>query len=591
MGAASGRCCSVATPAKNTDRRMQGAATPTQGRRGSRRLSVIPSLMSVKNYKDFKLFYEERGPLKKGSSVTSVLSKELETKFACRKLPLSAAPCNDLEQIGKHMQALSGLEHPHICKFIDCFEDGNHLYLLYEQGNSTTLFDHILERGFLAEEEAADYLRQAAMALSVAHSQGVCHGRLSPRSIILSPEVEDEDEDYDTQLKICDMGQGCILRPPPAGMEELPKSMEAENYFTSPESVVKDLRPGADGELPKGAEKHDVWALGVIFFHMLSGVAPFKAQNRTELRKLVDACNVTFQGSMWKKLSPAARDVVESMMRVNPAIRLSAASVLKHPWVKVAKTTFPRKRMVKLLGNLQKNVEECEFKRFVLRVIAEQLPRDGKAADTVEQAFRCLDKNGDGVLNIDEVVSGIKKHLSISPDNQQLEDMFAALDRDGSGTINVQEFICASMDQSRSTTLPVLWEAFNAFDRDQSGAIDPNEVVGIVREVEGNLLSIDQVNYLAGTIQSELTGALGSNGRIDFDDFVYILHNPCANHVEAMKRDLNRILWEKCGVDAYKVRHKKHSAWDFSKVSRASRSVYRRKSVRKRAAEVPMLAG
>merc|ERR1719436_1121648 len=117
------------------------------------------------------------------------------------------------------------------------------------------------------------------------------------------------------------------------------------------------------------------------------------------------------------------------MLRVNPGIRISAAMVLKHPWVKVAKTTFPKRRMVQLLSNLKSNVEECEFKRFVLRVIAEQLPRDGKTADTVEQAFRCLDKNGDGVLSVDEIIKGLKKHLNIAEGDRYLERLFAQIDR------------------------------------------------------------------------------------------------------------------------------------------------------------------
>ena len=65
--------------------------------------------------------------------------------------------------------------------------------------------------------------------------------------------------------------------------------------------------------------------------------------------------------------------------------------------------------------------QESEFKRFVLRVIAEQLPRsstmspfpfvrspqqsaprDSKTEQAVEKAFRCLDRNGDGVLTVEE---------------------------------------------------------------------------------------------------------------------------------------------------------------------------------------------
>jgi len=493
-------------------------------------------------------------------------------------------PCQAADALARHLQNLSALEHPHVCRLIEAFEDKQQLVLVYERANPVTLFEHIRERSSLTEEEAADYLRQVAMALSVAHSQGIVHGRLSPRSLVLSHEEEEEDDDTETQLRICDMGQGWVLRPSLLEAEATQKSFEVETYAISPELACKDLVVAPDSAVPRGAEKNDIWALGVIFYHMLSGTTPFKAESRADLLGQVGAKLVRFQESMWSKLSPPARDVVESMLRVNPGIRISAGHILKHPWVKVAKTTFPRTRMVQLLSNLQANVNECELKRFVLRVIAEQLPRDGKTADTVEQAFRCLDRNGDGVLTVEEIIKGLKKHLNLSDGDRALEGLFAKIDRDNSGTLNVQEFISASMDQKRSTSLPVLWEAFNAFDKDRSGHITFDEIERIVKELEGALLGKDQADSLAEEIRRELE-AVSTNGSIDFDQFVYTMLNSKPNATDAMRKDLCRVLWG-CGIDCYSVRHLEPSTtWDLRKKGGtlcSNRSVYRKRDARKR---------
>lgn len=234
--------------------------------------------------------------------------------------------------------------------------------------------------------------------------------------------------------------------------------------------------------------------------------------------------------------------------------------------------------MEQLLANMRMNVSECEFKKFVLRVIAEHLPPEGKQAAVVETAFRCLDRNGDGVLTVEEMIKGLGKHMDCSSD--QLSKLFEQVDRDGSGTLNVNEFTCVTMDQKQTTSLPVLWQAFNAFDKDQSGEITFDEMDKIVKEVEGALLGQEQVTALCTDIRHELEG-VGQNGKIDFDQFVYIMMNSEPNRQDAMKKGMNRILWGTCSVDSYGVRHMPIT-WSLKgRNPRTARSVYRKKELRK----------
>eukprot|EP00913_Durusdinium_trenchii_P022979 g21576.t1 len=384
----------------------------------------------------FQDAYTLKAAVRPGASALSANLKELGKVFVCRKLKKANVPCKTSTDVANYCKALSDLEHPHLCRFIEAFEDTTYIYMIYEKAGTKTLFEHILERASLTEEEAADYLHQAAMALSVSHSQGIVHGRLSPKSLILDEEDPTEEasldrwsgkrpiighqkstpncgdplrQDCDVQIKICDMGQGFILRPLLFATEETKEGLE-------------ELETTGSLDLPRHAEKNDIWALGMIFFHMLSGSMPFQATDRATLMRSVGQKPIVYEESAWSKLSSSAREVVEQMLRVNPAIRISASNLLKHPWIKVARTTFPRRRMVVMLNNLRLNVQESEFKRFVLRVIAEQLPRDSKTEQAVEKAFRCLDRNGDGVLTVEEVVKGLKKHLEVK-DEKDTDDI------------------------------------------------------------------------------------------------------------------------------------------------------------------------
>lgn len=552
------------------------------------------NVSGVRSVQEYAEQYNDKGQLTKQASVTVVVSADNGCRYVCRKLKVSEIPCRSSEVIVQHCQALSSLDHPHVCKFIDAFQDQKYLYLVYEKASPTSLLEHVRCRGSLREEEAADYLRQVAMALSVAHSQNVYHGRLSPRSLLVAEEDNEDDEECDTQIKICDMGQAFIWRPGIASLPDSEKALNLQKYAMSPECASGELA-GSGGSSSSsmlgGAGKHDVWALGVYFYHMLSGAMPFKArsmskeaaggqENRKDLEgQLAGNKTIVFNDAMWSKLSKEARDIIEQMLRLHPGIRISASKILKHPWVKVARATFPKRHMVGLLQNLKHNTQESEFKRFVLRVIAAQLPSDGKHMNTVETAFRCLDKNGDGILSVQEVVAGLKKHLGKGVDDGELEHLFQHVDRDASGTLNVAEFVSASMPQGRSTSLPVLWEAFNAFDKDRSASVDFDEIDRIVREIEGSMISESQVCTICSEIRIELEKT-SSSGSIDFDQFVFLMSASSSDPGVSSRKDLARFLWERCGIDSHKVRHLEvQSRWDLSKIgSAASRSVYRRRT-------------
>jgi len=326
-----------------------------------------------------------------------------------------------------------------------------------------------------------------------------------------------------------------------------------------------------------------MWGLGCIIFHMLTGLAPFeKCKDRAELIEATQTEGVELNQDAWSRLSKESRDAVEMLLKVNPQLRLNANQLLKHPFIQVAKTSFPKKRMVQLLKNLKVNAQNCEFTRFVIRVVAEQIPADGKQAATVEQAFRCLDRNGDGVLSVNEVIKGLERYLNLSQKEQ--EELFELIDRDGSGTLNVSEFISATMDQRRAKSLPVLWQAFNAFDKDQSGSVTFDEIDAIVMELEGALVGKEQLREQCRDIRAELA-AVSHDGTIDFDQFVYLLQQNNPTRKGAMKREAFRLLWSSCKVDCYEVRHLEAKHWDLSRVAMAAspRSAYRRR--RKKSAD------
>jgi Ca2+-binding EF-hand superfamily protein len=324
-----------------------------------------------------------------------------------------------------------------------------------------------------------------------------------------------------------------------------------------------------------------MWAFGAIVYHMLTGNPPFfDAQNIEVLKHRLTEEEIHYTPRVWNNVSADARDAVEMMLKVNAGLRITAKNLLKHPWIKIAKTTFPRKRMVQLMTNLRVNCNRCEFTRFVLRVAAEQLPDDSKQVETVEDAFRCLDGNSDGVLSLQEVIKGLRRYLDIN--EEDLQAMFKSIDRDGSGTLNVKEFMVATMDEQRAMSLPVLWQAFNAFDQDDSGQVSYDEVERLVKDIEGAAIGKTRADRLCSEIREELAQVDPRATGIDFDQFVYVMLNDKPSLKGAMQKDLFRTCW-KCGYDCYGVRKHGKAAWKVKAANDKGQVCSPRSAYRKRA--------
>lgn len=81
----------------------------------------------------------------------------------------------------------------------------------------------------------------------------------------------------------------------------------------------------------------DCWSLGVVIYLCLSGRFPFKSRDnvitpnfkRANLNGII-----TFNETHWTGVSNAAKSVVLGLLTVDPRTRLTAADVLKHPWVR-----------------------------------------------------------------------------------------------------------------------------------------------------------------------------------------------------------------------------------------------------------------
>ncbi|XP_004612292.1 ribosomal protein S6 kinase alpha-3 [Suncus etruscus] len=208
-------------------------------------------------------------------------------------------------------------QHPNIITLKDVYDDGKYVYVVTELMKGGELLDKILRQKFFSEREASAVLFTITKTVEYLHAQGVVHRDLKPSNILYVDESGNPES-----IRICDFG--------------FAKQLRAENgllmtpcytaNFVAPE-VLK--RQGYDAAC-------DIWSLGVLLYTMLTGYTPFANgpdDTPEEILARIGSGKFSLSGGYWNSVSDKAKDLVSKMLHVDPHQRLTAALVLRHPWI------------------------------------------------------------------------------------------------------------------------------------------------------------------------------------------------------------------------------------------------------------------
>mmetsp|Transcript_50362 Transcript_50362/g.113204 ORF Transcript_50362/g.113204 Transcript_50362/m.113204 type:complete len:576 (+) Transcript_50362:146-1873(+) len=474
----------------------------------------------------------------KDNLVVTATCKENEVDYVARALEKQYMPFKDMSGVEEYLQTLSGLDHIHICRFIEAFDCDDRIKMIYEKAKPVSIFEEEedLRAGKpLSQDLVTVYCRQIAMALSVAHKQGIVHGRLSDSSILADEACGTEEEDS-RSVKICDMGQTLILRPARSG---------SSITFEAPENIWEELPAGISPVQLRAQIKVyqsiDLWSLGVILYKMLTGNVPFAGKDDDDTKELIKSSIVSF-GPEWENMKEA-KEVVAGLLKHSGRIRMTADKILKHPWIMLSKVRVSRSKMMRVLQNVIFNTTESTFKKFAMRVIAEEMPAE--KLEIVTKAFRLIDKNGDGTLEVEEIRAVLRKY---GEEEGAADEIFEAIDRDASGTLNFAEFTAVSIGPSEYCNKETLWHTFNRFDKDGNGQFDKTEIMTVVREVE----HLSDVALLEKEVEEI---AKNVEMPVDFDTFVHIVVTPAGQQVNKVSTAMDRFCYNVLKVDNHKVRH------------------------------------
>ncbi|XP_058484981.1 serine/threonine-protein kinase BRSK2-like isoform X11 [Solea solea] len=237
-----------------------------------------------------------------------------------------------LMKVEREIAILKLIEHPHVLKLHDVYENKKYLYLVLEHVSGGELFDYLVKKGRLTPKEARKFFRQIISALDFCHSHSICHRDLKPENLLL---------DEKNNIRIADFGMASLQ----VGDNLLETSCGSPHY-ACPEVIRGEKYDG---------RKADAWSCGVILFALLVGALPFDDDN---LRNLLEKVKLgVFH--MPHFIPPDCQNLLRGMIEVDASKRLTLEQIQKHTWYLAGKNEpepeqpVPRKVAIRMLASVE----------------------------------------------------------------------------------------------------------------------------------------------------------------------------------------------------------------------------------------------
>lgn len=201
---------------------------------------------------------------------------------------------------------MKNLKQMNVVKIFETFETQKYLIIIMEYVSGGDLLTYVKKRNKLSEAVARYIFKQIILGLEFTHSQNVIHRDIKLDNILL---------DIHNQIKICDFGVG----------KQVKKRKEIMfDQCGTPAYIAPEILKGDGYEGPQV----DYWSSGVVLYAMLSGTVPFKANDMSELHKIISSGKfLEIEG-----VSKEVNNLLHGILEIDPKKRFGADEILSHPW-------------------------------------------------------------------------------------------------------------------------------------------------------------------------------------------------------------------------------------------------------------------
>lgn len=270
------------------------------------------------------------------------LKSVVRSKLKSRKL---------VENLEVEISILKTMKHQHIVALHDCIQTSGHFHLVMDYCSMGDLSYFIRKRNVLMKTHPVisslferypspegshglnevlviHFLKQLVSALQFLRDKSLIHRDIKPQNLLLCPPIHSKKEFISKGyvglwelpiLKIADFGFARFL----------PSSSMAETLCGSPLYMAPEIL-----RYEKYNAKADLWSVGAVLFEMTVGRPPFRADNHVQLLKTIERSNDRIKFPSAAQVPDALKGLIKSLLKYNPAERISFAEFFDHLLVK-----------------------------------------------------------------------------------------------------------------------------------------------------------------------------------------------------------------------------------------------------------------
>ncbi|XP_034452853.1 calcium/calmodulin-dependent protein kinase (CaM kinase) II beta 1 isoform X21 [Hippoglossus hippoglossus] len=219
----------------------------------------------------------------------------------------------DHQKLEREARICRLLKHPNIVRLHDSISEEGFHYLLFDLVTGGELFEDIVAREYYSEADASHCIHQILDSVHHIHQHDIVHRDLKPENLLLASKCKN------AAVKLADFGLAIEVQ----GDQQAWFGFAGTPGYLSPEVLRKEAY----------GKPVDIWACGVILYILLVGYPPFWDEDQHKLYQQIKAGAYDFPSPEWDTVTPEAKNLINQMLTINPAKRITAQEALKHPWV------------------------------------------------------------------------------------------------------------------------------------------------------------------------------------------------------------------------------------------------------------------
>ncbi|XP_034753657.1 calcium/calmodulin-dependent protein kinase type II subunit gamma isoform X24 [Etheostoma cragini] len=272
----------------------------------------MATVVTSTRFTDEYQLYEELG---KGafSIVRRCVKKSTGQEYAAKIINTKKLSARDHQKLEREARICRLLKHSNIVRLHDSISEEGFHYLVFDLVTGGELFEDIVAREYYSEADASHCINQILESVSHIHQHDIVHRDLKPENLLLASKMKG------AAVKLADFGLAIEVQ----GDQQAWFGFAGTPGYLSPEVLRKD---------PYG-KPVDIWACGVILYILLVGYPPFWDEDQHKLYQQIKAGAYDFPSPEWDTVTPEAKNLINQMLTINPAKRITADQAIKHPWV------------------------------------------------------------------------------------------------------------------------------------------------------------------------------------------------------------------------------------------------------------------